>query len=628
MHAARRAVNVLLILAAGAAPAHPQSGAARPAFASDGCRNHDALAASLRTLADATPGATLRSLARTAGGRELWALTLASPGPVGPHERPAILLVGGVNADHALGGEIVVRLAERLARAAAADPDGETATMLRQCTLIVIPRLNPDGYERLFAPVRFEARTNLRPLDDDRDGVVEEDGPNDLNGDGLITVMRVRDPLGEWLADPGEPRLLRKADRDRGERGQFRILLEGVDDDGDGLIDEDPAGGVDTDRNWPHLYESGQPGVGAHQLSEPETRALAELVVAHPRIAAAVVYGRHDNLVNVPKGKDRGPDGESYRELHPDDVKTYEHVSEAYKKATDVTAGHPPKPDGALYAWLYSQRGIPTFALNPWSAPASQQPASGPASQPVDARDPPAAEPRDEEPPAADAAASGGDPPAERPRRRGRGRAAPAAVEPAATPSGDAVASFVEHTRANLDWLRYSDEQRSGSGFVPWIEVAHPRFGEVEVGGLAPFFTSLPPAEQFEPIVERQARFLVELSAKLPVVRLEAAQVRHAGEDLWRVKLRLVNDGYFPTHLAIARHLRLPGWVVRPALPKRAVVGGPALARVPWLAGSGGAAELEWIVRGERGARVEFRASHRVFGDVAAAVRLAEEGGE
>lgn len=42
----------------------------------------------------------------------------------------------------------------------------------------------------------------------------------DLSGNGLVTLMRVPHPEGEWMVDPPEPRLLRLADRARAERGE------------------------------------------------------------------------------------------------------------------------------------------------------------------------------------------------------------------------------------------------------------------------------------------------------------------------------------------------------------------------------------------------------------------------
>ncbi len=61
----------------------------------------------------------------------------------------------------------------------------------------VAPLLNPDAARADFTTPRCERTSNGNPLDDDLDMQVDEDGPDDLNQDGLITSMRVKDPEGE-----------------------------------------------------------------------------------------------------------------------------------------------------------------------------------------------------------------------------------------------------------------------------------------------------------------------------------------------------------------------------------------------------------------------------------------------
>ena len=46
------------------------------------------------------------------------------------------------------------------------------------------------------------------PVDDDYDGLVDEDYPDDLNGDGNISIMRKKDPFGNYKTDPEDPRLM------------------------------------------------------------------------------------------------------------------------------------------------------------------------------------------------------------------------------------------------------------------------------------------------------------------------------------------------------------------------------------------------------------------------------------
>jgi hypothetical protein len=193
------------------------------------------------------------------------------------------------------------------------------ASLLRRAVIHVAPCVNPDSRERFLREPFDEdnPRRVLRPTDDDRDGLVDEDGPNDVDGDGEVLEMRRRDPDGDWVTDERDDRLMRR--RKPGEAGQWRHLgEEGLDDDGDGLVNEDGPGGVDPNRNWPVDWrgEAGQPGAGPYPLSEPETRATALWVLAHPRIAAVQSYhnagmmilrppaGRTDKEADFP-GEDR-----------------------------------------------------------------------------------------------------------------------------------------------------------------------------------------------------------------------------------------------------------------------------------------------------------------------------------
>jgi hypothetical protein len=66
----------------------------------------------------------------------------------------------------------------------------------------------------------------------------------------------------------------------------FAVYSEGLDDDGDGLFNEDGLGGIDMNRNFPRNWglEFEQSGAGPFPLSEPETRATIEFLHAHRNI--------------------------------------------------------------------------------------------------------------------------------------------------------------------------------------------------------------------------------------------------------------------------------------------------------------------------------------------------------
>ncbi|NTV81664.1 MAG: hypothetical protein HGA24_09615 [Candidatus Aminicenantes bacterium] len=280
----------------------PAAAQAPPAY-----HDHAALTSALQALAVAHKlSARLESIGKSRGGRDIWAVEIAAAGGVPPGKRPALLVTAGFEGDHLVGSEIALAVARYLLENAVSD--AAVKDRLTTSTIYVIPRVNPDGAEGFFAPVKTGRRTNTAPRDDDNDGRVDEDGPEDLNGDGFITVMRVRAPGGEYMIDPDEPRLMKRADPKKGESGAFRLFTEGVDNDGDGFINEDPSGGVDINRNLTHEYPYNKSDAGPHMVSEAESRALMDWVLAHRNIAAVLAFGQSDNLIVPPTSAGRlGP---------------------------------------------------------------------------------------------------------------------------------------------------------------------------------------------------------------------------------------------------------------------------------------------------------------------------------
>jgi len=286
-HATRAIGAVLLALAVTAA-----------AGAQDFGKYHSQaeMTALLQGMAKANPQLVqLESIGKTRQGRDLWALRIASPGGSPADERPALLIAAGLDGDHLYGSELALFTADHLIKNAAKP---EIKTRLEAFTFYILPRISPDAAEAL-------RRTNATPFDDDNDGRTDEDGPEDLNKDGVITFMRVRDPNGAYIADPEEKRLLRKADAKKGERGEYALYGEGIDNDGDGFINEDGPGGVDINRNFMHEYPYAKPGAGRYMVSEAETKAVLAWWVKHRAIAAILSFGGSDNLITPPNAQGR-----------------------------------------------------------------------------------------------------------------------------------------------------------------------------------------------------------------------------------------------------------------------------------------------------------------------------------
>jgi Zinc carboxypeptidase len=566
------------------------------AAASGQPHDFDALTKTLETtVASHSGAATLSTYGASRLGKPLWVLTLASTGTVAADERTALLLVAGLDGDRLAGGEVALLLADKvLSRLAGGDES--VSSLLREHTLYIIPRANPDAQEMYFAPTRSHWVNAMRPVDDDRDGEIDEDGPDDINGDGLITTMRVRDLEATYLEDSDEPRLLRKADRNKGERPQYKVYVEGIDNDGDGEYNEDPAGGVDLNANFPHEYPEHGPNAGPYQLSEPESRALADFVLSHPRIAMAVTLGRHNNLIKIGDGKKKDASGKAPADLHEDDVAIYKFIGERYKELTAIEKAPSPPAGGAFYAWLYAQYGIPSFATSVWHRPESDDKKDSPESDTkTDDKD----EAGSKE--TADDEKDKNDKKDKKEKKVDKG----------------------EEFKEALAWLKYSDDARDGAGFVEWTAVTHPTLGEVEVGGFVPYFKTIPPPEELDALAEAQTNFVLDLAGRFPEIEVGGIEVIRRDETVYEIKAFLVNDGLFPTGLAIAKvNRRVRPVVVTMDLDADRILGGKRVQKIWSIAGSGGAHELRWIVRGNKGEVVTFRVTSEKYGDFAQPIPL------
>ena len=345
-------------------------------------RTHQALSSSLQTLVTTHRGrAEVTVLATSPGGRAVQALRIGAGADVAT--RPALLVVANAAGSHLVGSEIAVATAERLL--AAYGRDAAVTALLDRTTIWFVPRLNPDAAEASFARPLTERVGNGLAYDDDRDQRIDEDAPDDVNGDGVITVMRVADPNGEWLVDETQPLLMRRADPAKGEVGRFRLLgIEGKDDDGDGRLNEDAPGGTDVNRNFPYNYLHHGANAGLHSMSAPEARGLAEFLVAHQEIAAVYVLGPQENLLRPWENRPsmgianeagvRAPEGTSaggqLNSILRADQATFAELGRRFQRSTGLTKGPASAPSaGDLLSSLYYVFGKWAVGSRGWWVP-------------------------------------------------------------------------------------------------------------------------------------------------------------------------------------------------------------------------------------------------------------------
>ncbi len=586
---------------------------------------------SLAALAKVHPdSARVHSLGRSAGARPL---TLLELGPGGT-ERPGVLVLANLHGDCPPASEAALLLAEKLS--------GPWRAELDRRNWYLLPVGNPDGYARFFDRPLSENTLNARPVNADHDDATDEDGPADLDGDGLIAQMRQAHPEGGWLDVEGKPGLMKKADAAKGERGAYRLFVEGRDADGDGRVAEDGPGGVDPGRNYPHNFKhhTGQGGLFAG--SAPETRAVLAFAYAHPRIGLVLVLGRTNTLLAVPAGTGgEAPRKKKYKVpetlaerlgLHPQvdyplddlvrivrdvtgkpdmseddviqfldagagsrpdpkDAAVWKAVTERYQAFVEQVGLDAPRQapaplqPGSAEEWAYYQFGVPTFALDVWWLPKAEE--EGKEKQ---GKGPTAV-----------------------------GAAGPTAAVEAATEKPDAPGPD-PHEAALYD-LR-------PDAFLPWRPYRHPSLGPVEIGGRKPWSLWTPPADEARARAEKLLPFARQLAGMLPELAVARVDVTPRAKDVWLVEAWVENRGLLPYPTHQGQRCERPSPVVVTATGDGlSLLEGRERTVLGPLAGSGGAARARWLVRARAGTRLRMAVEGYAAGRAERVVVLERGGG-
>lgn len=536
--------------------------------------------------------AALFPLAKSREGRMLEVVRLSPGDP--PAGRPAILVVANIDGPQVFTSSLAVALAERVA--AGYPNDAKIKSFLDSTTLYVLPRANPDAAEARFAKPLFERETGGYGVDNDRDRREGEDPPADVDGDGRITQMRWLDPEGEWIVSPTDARAMVKADAKKGERGLYKLTVEGRDSDGDERVAEDPAADTVLNQNFPYEWKEHGENAGRFPLDEPESRALVEFVIAHKDIALVVTYGTLDNLVDKPKSvaADAPPQKRVPQAgvLQPD-ADLLAEIAKRYGEITGAKTKGRGTESGAFQAWCYQHRGLFSLAISPWDIPVddakkgddakkdgdktaekpAEKPAAGEGAKPPDAK----AESKPEAKPDA--------PSDKKPDARSDGKSDAKKDKP--TPTDDAK---------RLTWIDSSNES---ARFVAWHAFEHPELGSVEIGGFAPFARCEPPESERGEIAQKQIDFVLAIGPMLARVELATCKAKPLGADLVELEAAVTDSSLLPPFSASARRTQtLRPARVRLVLPDGAtLLAGQPRELVRDLGGSGGRAELRWLVR-------------------------------
>ncbi len=484
----------------------------------------------------------LYSVGQSLEGRELWQVTITNQ-RTGPHtDKPAFFIEGGRHAGEISGIEATLYFINHVLTNYGKDP--AITKLVDTKTLYAKPHNNPDGAS-LYHYSAQTLRSSVRPMDNDGDGLLDEDAGEDLDDDGFVRQMRkfVGAGKGSAVVDERDPkgRLMRTAGAGEGD---YELYSEGYDNEGDGRVNEDGVGGLDLHRNYPENWRPmteatgrgwTQNGAGEYPLSEPETKAVFDFLIRHPNVG--MVQSLDTSVPMILRGPSTSKSEES---VFPEDLEILRKFDQrgleitGYPWAGDTyfvyaTRNRTPAPGEEL-------QGSPLFGHGPdfgylyygavWYG---NEIWNGGRIHDYD---------------------------------------------------GDGEVD-------DLERLRWIDENHTGKNddFQMWTKTSHPTLGEVEVGGWNPkFWSQNPPPDVLETWARNEAMFNLHLALNLAQVRITAATAKRGADGNFEIAMTVTNEGGIPTALEMAKRVK----IVREDVASIQLSQGQRFVGAPEAAGRGG----------------------------------------
>ena len=460
-------------------------------------RWHDVaeLQADMRTLEKAYPKfLKYISLGRSYDGRDIAGMIVNNPDTGADTLKPAMYIEANIHGNEIQGGEICIYtiwyLMENYGKI------DKITKLVNERAFYIVPTVNPDGRDYFMHGTGQGARSGHVPVDDDNDYQFDEDGPEDLNGNGVIEQMRKYVPgQGTFRKNAADPRILEPVKP--GEKGDYVLLgMEGIDHDGDGRVGEDGPGGYDPNRNFAADWQPNyvQSGAMDYPFQLPEAKAMNDFLIAHPNVAGLQTFHNNGGMIL------RSPGAESIGEYPASDVRAYDEIGKMgermlpYYRYLVIWSGlytvH-----GGTTDWGNDGLGILSLSNELWN--------------------------------------------------EGQYYTSPELKEQQKDPNSP-IAPRVAGNFFN-DYLEFGDE------LMEWKEFDHPQFGRIEIGGvMKKTFGRVPPRFMNEELCHRNMAFTLYQAHEMPQVKMGETRVEKLGEGVYKVWLDLINDKVAPTILAKA----------------------------------------------------------------------------
>jgi hypothetical protein len=463
---------------------------------------------------------SLSSMGKSYGGRDLWVMTINNP-DTGPEENKAGMFIeANIHGNEIQGGEMCLYTIWYLMENYDRNP--EIKRLVDEKVFYIAPTVNPDGRDWFLDGTGSGARTGHVPVDSDGDGLFDEDGPDDLDGDGTIEQIRKYVPgEGTHRLHPDDPRIMEAVAP--WEKGDWVILgSEGIDNDGDGRVNEDPPGGYDPNRNYAADWQPGyiQGGSMDYPFRLPESRATEAFLAAHPNIAGAQSYHNSGGMILRPPG------AAWYGDFPRSDIQVYDEIGENGERILPwynyiiIWQGLYTVHGGSI-DWFSDGHGAVSYSNELWNG--------------------------------------------------GKYFQSPLLTE-----------QQNENPRSNIFGQRsryfFDDFLEFGENFNDWEPFDHPEYGEVEMGGWGKFFGRINPRFMSLEAFHRNMAFTLYHADEMPIMAMGDTRVESMGGGLYKVQVDITNKKLIPTITARAMNNR----VVRPDL--LTVDGNVEIVAAGWVA--------------------------------------------
>jgi len=425
----------------------------------------------------------MESLGKSFEGRDIWMLKITNYKNAKPENKPGFYIDGGIHANELQGVEVSMYTAWYLVE------NFQTIVfvnnLLNEKVFYIAPSISPDSRENFIykANNSNSSRSGMRPFDNDGDGAVNEDMLDDLDGDGNIVMMRRKSKTGRWKADPKYPTRMYQVKAD--EMGDFDMLgYEGIDNDGDGLVNEDMPGTYDPNRDWAWNWQPNyvQNGALFYPGSLPETRAVKNFIVNHPNIAGAQSY--HNYVGMFLRGPGAAEDAIFYNKQ---DIEVYDVIGKLGEKMIPGYNYFVILKDlytvyGGEIDFLSLSRGIFTFSNELMTSYKLFN------------------------------------------------------------------EKTKESRWENDEFNQFDKYLLFGDGYVQWKKYNHPQFGEIEVGGSKKNYIRNHPGFMLQEDAHRNMAFTLYHAYQTPKLEVVAVTTKKLSGDLTAVTATIMNTRIIPTH--------------------------------------------------------------------------------